>query len=209
MWIIKLFDGMEVMLNYFLLFIYFEKFKGEYREVNLKGEVYFEVMKNRKYFFIVQIELVNVEVLGIYFNVEFYLDDLEVKIMLFEGFVVVSNKSNFVCIVLKLNESVIYNKEKKSMIFEVLDCVVEEIVWWNGELIFINFFLQEIVCQLFNIFGVDIFIIDIVLQNYWIMVWFFSEEGFDQIFDLLYIVGNFNYLYNNKEIMIIIKFNQI
>lgn len=52
-----------------------EKFKGEHREVNLKGEAYFEVTKNRKHSFIVQTESVNVEVLGTHFNVESYPDD--------------------------------------------------------------------------------------------------------------------------------------
>ena len=95
--------------------------------MNLKGEAYFEVTKNRKHSFIVQTESVNVEVLGTHFNVESYPDDPEVKTTLLEGSVAVSNKSNSVRIVLKPNESAIYNKEKKSMTLEVSDRVAEEI----------------------------------------------------------------------------------
>lgn len=112
--------------------------------MNLKGEAYFEVTKNRKHSFIVQTESVNVEVLGTHFNVESYPDDPEVKTTLLEGSVAVSNKSNSVRIVLKPNESAIYNKEKKSMTLEVSDRVAEEIAWRNGELIFTNLPLQEI-----------------------------------------------------------------
>ena len=36
---------------------------------------------------------------------------------------------------------------------------------------------------------------------------FSSEEGLDQILDLLHTVGNFNYSYNNKEITITTKLN--
>ena len=191
---IKLPDGTEVTLNHFSSLTYPEKFKGEHREVNLKGEAYFEVTKNRKHSFIVQTESVNVEVLGTHFNVESYPDDPEVK-------------SNSVRIVLKPNESAIYNKEKKSMTLEVSDRVAEEIAWRNGELIFTNLPLQEIARQLSNTFGVDISITDTALQNYRITARFSSEEGLDQILDLLHTVGNFNYSYNNKEITITTKLN--
>ena len=194
-------------LNHFSSLTYPEKFKGEHREVNLKGEAYFEVTKNRKHSFIVQTESVNVEVLGTHFNVESYPDDPEVKTTLLEGSVAVSNKSNSVRIVLKPNESAIYNKEKKSMTLEVSDRVAEEIAWRNGELIFTNLPLQEIARQLSNTFGIDISITDTALQNYRITARFSSEEGLDQILDLLHTVGNFNYSYNNKEITITTKLN--
>ena len=163
--------------------------------------------KNRKHSFIVQTESVNVEVLGTHFNVESYPDDPEVKTTLLEGSVAVSNKSNSVRIVLKPNESAIYNKEKKSMTLEVSDRVAEEIAWRNGELIFTNLPLQEIARQLSNTFGVDISITDTALQNYRITARFSSEEGLDQILDLLHTVGNFNYSYNNKKITITTKLN--
>ena len=132
-------------LNHFSSLTYPEKFKGEHREVNLKGEAYFEVTKNRKHSFIVQTESVNVEVLGTHFNVESYPDDPEVKTTLLEGSVAVSNKSNSVRIVLKPNKSAIYNKEKKSMTLEVSDRVAEEIAWRNGELIFTNLPLLSLI----------------------------------------------------------------
>ena len=178
---IKLPDGTEVTLNHFSSLTYPEKFKGEHREVNLKGEAYFEVTKNRKHSFIVQTESVNVEVLGTHFNVESYPDDPEVKTTLLEGSVAVS--------------------------LEVSDRVAEEIAWRNGELIFTNLPLQEIARQLSNTFGVDISITDTALQNYRITARFSSEEGLDQILDLLHTVGNFNYSYNNKEITITTKLN--
>lgn len=154
-----------------------------------------------------EVTLNHFSVLGTHFNVESYPDDPEVKTTLLEGSVAVSNKSNSVRIVLKPNESAIYNKEKKSMTLEVSDRVAEEIAWRNGELIFTNLPLQEIARQLSNTFGVDISITDTALQNYRITARFSSEEGLDQILDLLHTVGNFNYSYNNKEITITTKLN--
>ena len=116
---IKLPDGTEVTLNHFSSLTYPEKFKGKHREVCLKGEAYLAVTKNQEHSFIVQTESVNVEVLGTHFNVESYPEDPEVKTTLLEGSVVVSNKANSVRMVLKPNESAIYNKVKKSMTLEV------------------------------------------------------------------------------------------
>lgn len=204
---IKLPDGTEVTLNHFSSLTYPEKFKGKHREVDLKGEAYFEVTKNREHSFIVQTESVNVEVLGTHFNVESYPDDPEVKTTLLEGSVVVSNKANSVRMVLKPNESAIYNKVKKSMTLEVSDRAAEEIAWRNGELVFNNLPLQEIARQLSNTFGVNISIADKALQNYRITARFSDGEGLDQILDLLHTVGKFNYSHNNEEITITTKLN--
>ena len=173
----------------------------------MKGEAYFEVTKNREHPFIVQTESVNVEVLGTHFNVESYPDDPEVKTTLLEGSVVVSNKANSVRMVLKPNESAIYNKVKKSMTLEVSDRAAEEIAWRNGELVFTNLPLQEIARQLSNTFGVNISIADKALQNYRITARFSDGEGLDQILDLLHTVGKFNYSHNNEEITITTKLN--
>lgn len=204
---IKLPDGTEVTLNHFSSLTYPKKFKGKHREVDLKGEAYFEVTKNREHPFIVQTESVNVEVLGTHFNVESYPDDPEVKTTLLEGSVMVSNKANSVRMVLKPNESAIYNKVKKSMTLEVSDRAAEEIAWRNGELVFTNLPLQEIARQLSNTFGVNISIADKALQNYRITARFSDGEGLDQILDLLHTVGKFNYSHNNEEITITTKLN--
>lgn len=194
-------------LNHFSSLTYPEKFKGKHREVGLKGEAYFEVTKNQEHSFIVQTESVNVEVLGTHFNVESYPEDPEVKTTLLEGSVVVSNKANSVRMVLKPNESAIYNKVKKSMTLEVSDRAAEEIAWRNGELVFSNLPLQEIARQLSNTFGVNISIADKALQNYRITARFSDGEGLDQILDLLHTVGKFNYSHNNEKITITTKLN--
>lgn len=134
-------------------------------------------------------------------------DDPEVKTTLLEGSVVVSNKANSVRMVLKPNESAIYNKVKKSMTLEVSDRAAEEIAWRNGELVFTNLPLQEIARQLSNTFGVNISIADKALQNYRITARFSDGEGLDQILDLLHTVGKFNYSHNNEEITITTKLN--
>ncbi|AOM76018.1 FecR family protein [Pedobacter steynii] len=60
------------------------------RKVELQGEAYFEVSRNKKQPFIVQSGKQQVEVLGTHFNINSYEDESEVKTTLLEGSVKVS-----------------------------------------------------------------------------------------------------------------------
>ena len=153
---VKLPDGTEVTLNHFSSLTYPERFRGKHRKVTLKGEGYFEVSKSKEHPFIVQAEAVKVRVLGTHFNIEAYPGDPEVKTTLFEGSVAVSTASHPEGIVLRPNESAIYNKKKESLTREAEKNVSEEIAWQNGIFIFNHLPLQEIVRELSNSFGVKI-----------------------------------------------------
>ena len=106
---IQLPDGTKVTLNHFSSLTYPERFRGKRREVTLNGEAYFEVSKNAEHPFIVQAEAVRVQVLGTHFNIESYPNDPEVKTTLFEGSVAVTIANNPERIILRPNESAIYN----------------------------------------------------------------------------------------------------
>lgn len=134
--------------------------------MTLKGEGYFEVSKSKEHPFIVQAEAVKVRVLGTHFNIEAYPGDPEVKTTLFEGSVAVSTASHPEGIVLRPNESAIYNKKKESLTREAEKNVSEEIAWQNGIFIFNHLPLQEIVRELSNSFGVKIKIENEKLRNY-------------------------------------------
>ena len=103
-------DGTSVTLNHYSSLSYPKQFKSDNREVELSGEAYFEVSKNKKHPFIVQTETIDVQVLGTHFNVDAYPDNPDVKTTLLTGSVAVSNKNNSVHMVLKPNEVAIYNK---------------------------------------------------------------------------------------------------
>lgn len=119
-------DGTEVTLNHFSSLTYPERFRGKERKVVLDGEGYFEVSKDKQHPFIVQAEAVRVQVLGTHFNIEAYRNDPEVKTTLFEGSVAVSTANAPKYIVLRPNESAIYNKVKESLTLEVSENASEE-----------------------------------------------------------------------------------
>lgn len=195
-------DGSEVTLNHFSSLTYPERFRQANREVNLTGEAYFEVTKDPQHPFIVQAEAISVQVLGTHFNVEAYRNDPEVKTTLLEGSVAVSDRSHSTRIILRPNESAIYNKVKKSLTLEVTDHAPQEIVWRSGKFIFNNLPLQEITRQLSNSFGADIRISSEALRNYRVTASFTDGESLEQILDLLQQAGQFDYSYENKIIRI-------
>ena len=199
---VKLPDGTKVTLNHFSSLTYPERFRGKHRKVTLKGEGYFEVSKSKEHPFIVQAEAVKVRVLGTHFNIEAYPGDPEVKTTLFEGSVAVSTASHPEGIVLRPNESAIYNKKKESLTREAEKNVSEEIAWQNGIFIFNHLPLQEIVRELSNSFGVKIKIENEKLRNYRLTAKFTDGESLEDILYLLQQGRDFKYKQTDKGITI-------
>lgn len=202
---VQLPDGTHVTLNHYSSLTYPKRFKAVNREVGLQGEAYFEVSKDKEHPFIVQTEGIDVQVLGTHFNLNAYPKNPVVKTILLEGSVAVSTKNSSVRIILKPNESAIYNKVEQSLICERSKNAEEEIAWRNGEFIFNNMPLLEIVRQLSNSFGVIISISDTALQNYRITARFTSGESLVQILSLLQQAGHFDYSQKGNQITITTK----
>lgn len=202
---ISLPDGTSVTLNHYSSLSYPKRFESDEREVELSGEAYFEVSKDRKHPFIVQTEAVDMRVLGTHFNVDAYRDNPDVRTTLLSGSVAVSNKSNSERIVLKPNEIAIYNKVEQKLTCRMLENAKNEISWRHGEFIFDDLPLQDIARELSNSFGTTIRIADTALQNYRITARFRNGEDLDTILSVLHDAGYFNYSQNNKQIIITAK----
>lgn len=87
-------DGTTVMLNAESSLKFPSVFKGKNRKVELRGEAYFEVAKNKSHPFIVESEGQTVEVLGTHFNINSYVSNRYIKTTLLEGSVKVTGKHN-------------------------------------------------------------------------------------------------------------------
>lgn len=198
-------DGTSVTLNHYSTLTYPERFKTDNREVELNGEAYFEVSKDKKHPFIVQTEAVDVRVLGTQFNVDAYRDSPDVRTTLLTGSVAVSNKSNSEHMILKPNEIAIYNKVEKKLTRKLLEDATDEISWRHGEFIFDDVPLNDIARELSNSFGTTIQITDSTLQNYRISARFRNGEDLETILSVLQDAGYFNYSHNDKQITITAK----
>lgn len=86
-------DGTRVWLNAASSLRYPAAFTGGERNVELNGEAYFEVASREKMPFIVQLNGMEVEVLGTHFNIMAYEDENTIQTTLLEGSVAVSTKS--------------------------------------------------------------------------------------------------------------------
>lgn len=85
-------DGTKVWLNAVSSIKFPVRFTGIFREVEVSGEVYFEVAKDKAHPFIVKNKESNalIEVTGTAFNVNAYKDDGNIKVTLVEGGVKIS-----------------------------------------------------------------------------------------------------------------------
>ena len=198
-------DGTSVTLNHYSTLTYPERFKTDNREVELNGEAYFEVSKDKKHPFIVQTDAVDVRVLGTHFNVDAYRDSRDVRTTLLTGSVAVSNKSNSEHMILKPNEIAIYNKVEKKLTRKLLVDATDEISWRHGEFIFDDVPLSDIARKLSNSFGTTIQITDSALQNYRNSARFPNGEDLETILSVLQDAGYFNYSHDNNQITITAK----
>jgi transmembrane sensor len=87
-------DGTVVMLNAESSLKFPSVFTGKDRKVELIGEAYFEVTKDKAHPFMVKTEGQAIEVLGTHFNVSSYPANRYVKTTLLEGSVKVTGKNN-------------------------------------------------------------------------------------------------------------------
>lgn len=198
-------DGSLVTLNHYSSLSYPEQFRSAHREVKLNGEAYFEVSKDKKHPFIVQTAAINIQVLGTHFNVDAYSNNPDVRTIVLSGSVAVSTKSNSARIILMPNEIAIYNKEEEKLTRKVLKNAIDQTSWRDGEFIFDNLPLQEIVRKLSNSFNRPVHIADTALENYRITARFRNGESLETMLSVLHNAGYFNYSLNNKQVTITAK----
>lgn len=82
---VTLADGTKVWLNALSKLQFPNEFSGKDRTVDLTGEAYFEIAKDKSRPFMVRVNGITVQVLGTNFNVNAYIDESGIKTTLLEG----------------------------------------------------------------------------------------------------------------------------
>ncbi|SDG29017.1 FecR protein [Pedobacter terrae] len=148
-------DGTKVWLNAASSLKYPEVFSGNIRSVELTGEAYFEVAKNKARPFHVKNHHQDVEVLGTHFNINSYLDDNTIKTTLLEGRVRISNGQSVK--ILKPGEQAIAEVSGDGIITVATGVDADdETAWKNGLFQFNNADLKSVLSQLERWYDVDI-----------------------------------------------------
>ncbi|WP_147677408.1 FecR family protein [Algibacter pacificus] len=138
-------DGTKVYLNATSLLKYPTHFKGDKREVELEGEAYFEVAKDKTKPFFVKIRNQTIQVLGTHFNVQAYNNEPFTETTLLEGSVAVTykDKKN----ILRPGQQAKINQDSSSILIRDVD-VTSAVAWKDGRFRFDNADLKMVMKQL-------------------------------------------------------------
>lgn len=149
-------DGSVVWLNAGSKVKYDSNFAKASRNVELTGEGYFEVSKNKELPFVVNTEKLSVKVLGTKFNLKSYEEDSEVKVTLKEGAVKVGDfLTDAAPVELKPNQRFTFRKADLSMLVDSVDASHID-NWRNGAMTFDKVPLEEIAKELRRLYNIPI-----------------------------------------------------
>lgn len=154
---INLPDGSRVWLNSASSLHYPARFTGNKRVVELSGEGYFEVAKDKKHPFIVKTSQQQVEVLGTHFNINSYGNEQSVKTVLLEGAVKVFPVSAAGA---QPAARILKPGEQSSLTGGELDIMPADtesaMAWKNGDFIFKGDDLESIMRQIARWYDVEV-----------------------------------------------------
>jgi transmembrane sensor len=187
-------DGTSVWLNSGSSLEFPSLFAGDIREVELKGEAFFKVAKNKNQPFRVRAKGLNIEVLGTSFNVASYENEKQSEVVLVEGIVKLSSDES------KIKKSFGTMHPGQRAVFteatqevEAEDVAVDKYVAWrDGNLIFRNDKMDDVVRQLSRWFNVEIIISDPGIKDYAYKA-SFRNENLTQVLNLLKISAPIDY----------------
>lgn len=144
-------DGSKVWLNAASSLRYPAAFTGNNREVELTGEAYFEVAKDKAHPFRVKTEKETVEVLGTHFDINHYPDEPAVKTTLLEGSVRITTGTSER--IIKPGDQAIITADK----IKVQPADEEEVLAWkNGLFVFNDEPLESIMRKVSRWYDVDV-----------------------------------------------------
>lgn len=153
-WQVQLPDGSMVWLNAASSLTYPLSFvSAKQRVVDLSGEAYFEVAKDKLHPFVVRTAKQEVEVLGTHFNINCYADEYVTKTTLLEGSVRVSHNTTHDTEILKPGEQSVLSSTGINI--KGID-VEEAIAWKNGYFMFNNEKQESIMRKISRWYNVEI-----------------------------------------------------
>ncbi|KLT66526.1 FecR family protein [Pedobacter sp. BMA] len=150
---ITLSDGTKVWLNSSSSLSFPTVFSGNTRKVLLSGEGYFEVAKDKKKPFIIDVNgRQQVEVLGTHFNISAFEDDQNITTTLLEGSVKVNTKNKSALI--KPGEMVVNNLDDRLMVKQA--DIDEVMAWKNEQFVFSNENITSVMKKISRWYDVEV-----------------------------------------------------
>jgi len=194
-------DGTKVWLNGSTKIKYPIAFTGKERRIFMEGEAYFEVAKNKKKPFVVDMGTLQVQAVGTAFNCMAYPDDHLVETTLAEGKVKITRlaegqaKGEYM---LNPGQILTYKLNSDKFYLQQGD-LSKHLSWLNGKFMFRNDPLEEVCKQLGRWFNADIEIKDEVLRTY-SFTGTFHNEGLREILDLISLTSPISYTITERDV---------
>ncbi len=127
-------DGTRVILNSGSTLCFPERFEGDSRAVELVGEAFFEVVKNKDKPFLIKTAALTTTVLGTSFNINAYPDEAEIAVTLATGKVKIASADSTVYI--NPNEQAVFNTSTKTL--NTFQVEINPYIDWKNGIIHIN-----------------------------------------------------------------------
>jgi transmembrane sensor len=182
-------DQTHVWLNSGSKFKYPSEFNTGSRMVELSGEAFFDVTKNKKQPFIVITPELRVKVLGTNFNLEATPNSEITNITLVEGIVNVESSNEKFISQLKPNQRAIFNRKSHTLKISQVDTKLYT-SWKKGIIYFRDEPLEKIASKLENWFNLEIIFDDPELKKIKYTGTILKNKPIDQLLDILSYTAN-------------------
>ncbi|MDB5112287.1 MAG: FecR family protein [Mucilaginibacter sp.] len=191
-------DGTKVWLNAASSLKYPAVFAGKERDVELTGEAYFEVAKNKDMPFKVTVNGMEVKVLGTHFNIMAYNDEKATETTLLEGSVKLI-KNTKETLLIPGQQGALINGQPD---FNVHKVNVDDIIAWkNGFFSFENESIQSIMREISRWYDVDIeYSGNLIKQNYGGTVSRFKD--IDELLKTLELTGTIHFKTEGRRVTV-------
>lgn len=171
-------DGTHVTLNGGSKLTCAKDFGKRDRYITFEGEGVFDVQKDAKKPFVIQVGDYSVTVLGTQFNLSAYRQDEAYTLALMEGSVRIKYKQDSVLV--KPNEQVRFDWQTATFAKEPVQAADAD-AWTEGRLAFENIPLRDLVHKLERIYDVRISIADAQIANEQVYISISTEESFADV----------------------------
>ena len=172
-------DGTIVWLNSDSYIRYPVRFSGNTRQVELRGEAYFEVAKNSEKPFIVRMKEYNIRVTGTQFNARSYSNE-ETATTLVQGSVQIE-KGRCVSKLSPGEQAILKDGQ-----IQVQKVDVESyIAWRTGDFSFTQCRLENILDELARWYDIDVFYMNQQVKDYHFSAWFKRSSSISEVIAIL------------------------
>jgi transmembrane sensor len=190
-------DGSKVWLNAASSLKYPAAFTGNDRKVEITGEAYFEIAKDASRPFKVQVNLMEVEVLGTHFNINGYDDEEITRTTLFEGSVKINTKEGHN--ILKPGQQAQLQKTGRMKLFNDAD-LEETMAWKDGNFQFENSDIYTVMRQIARWYDVDVIYRGTVSKHF--IGTISRNVNLSQVLTMLQQTGEVKFLIEGKKVVV-------